>query len=91
MAIIHAMQTITKIAGRLAVTREALGINAAELCRQAKIAPNAWSQFESGNRMITTRQAVKLCETYGLTLDWIYRGDPAGLPQRVFEKIRLVA
>ena len=85
------MQPVSKIASRLEETREALGLKAAALCRQAKISPNAWSQFESGERRITLQNAEKLCDTYGLTLDWIYRGDPAGLPQRVFEKISTAA
>lgn len=90
-AIIHGMQSPRIIAARLAQTREALGLKAADLCRQTGIAPNAWSQFESGERPITIKNAVKLCETYGLTLDWIYRGDAAGLPQRVFQQIKVSA
>lgn len=34
---------------------------------------------------------MKLCDEYSLTLDWIYRGDPSGLPYRMWDKTRAVA
>lgn len=90
-AIIHAVDTVKTIARRLTQSRDALELNAADLCRQISIAPNRWSQYERGDRRITLQIAIKLCERYGLTLDWIYRGDPSGLPQRLATKIKTAA
>jgi hypothetical protein len=85
---IHGMHSTRAVAARLKRTREALGIDAAELCRQTGIAPNAWSQFESGTRRITEAKADRLCEVYGLTLDWIYRERLTGLPGEFRDEIR---
>jgi hypothetical protein len=30
---------------------------------------------------------VLICRTTGVTLDWIYRGDPSGLPLRLYRMI----
>ena len=76
-------QPTSVIAKRLEATREALGLSAAELCRQIDIKPNRWSQYESGERRITEEVASRLCDRFRLTLDWIYRGDASGLPRHV--------
>lgn len=80
-------QTSQSIGKRLKITREALGVSAAQLCRAIDVKPNRWSQYESGERPITLAVANKLCDTYGLTLDWVYRGDPSGLPVRMHQRL----
>jgi transcriptional regulator with XRE-family HTH domain len=90
-AFIHAVDTAKVVARRLVATREALEIKSAELCRQTGIAPNRWSQYESGTRMITMRAAIKLREIYGVSLDFIYCGDRSSLPQRLLQKIKVAA
>ena len=81
------------IARRLTETREILGLSQAELCREIKIAPNRWSAYENDTkkRKITLQVAIKLCDRYGITLDWIYRGDPSALPSHIRAKIGLSA
>lgn len=76
---------------RLEATRKALGLKAADICRAIDCQPNRWSQYESGERLITLPIAVKLTEHYGITLDWIYRGDPSGLPMRLHERVAVAA
>ena len=71
------------LAKRLELTREALGISAADLCKRIKIKPNRWSQYESGERRITVEVANRLCDEFDLSLDWIYRANPAQLPQEI--------
>lgn len=78
---------IPQIAARLTLLREALDLNQADFCREAEIAPNQWNQFETGKRQITLRVAAKLKERYGASLDWVYLGDSAGIPRRLFEKL----
>ena len=91
-AFIHDMQTVGKIAARLRVTQAALGKKSATICRETGIAPNSWSQFRKGkDRIITVEAADRLCDTYRLTLDWIYRGNPYGLPEGLLEKIQQAA
>lgn len=85
------MEQTKSIAKRLVALREALGINAADLCRMTGLAPNRWSQYEGGERRITLDAANVLCDKYGVTLDWIYRGDESGLPIRIIERMRIAA
>jgi len=76
------------VARRMRQTRRALGLTQAEIAEQCQIGRTAYNQYETGTRMLTLTAALHLCEVYGLTLDWFYRGDPSGLPHRVFERIR---
>ena len=82
-------RSLKDIASRLEVTREALGLTAADLCRQTGIKPNQWSQFvnPTKKRRITLDAAYKLRDEYGISLDWIYDGDPSNLPARLHSKI----
>ena len=36
--------------------------------------PTQLNNWEKGNRRIPVDEAERLCDLYGLTLDWIYRG-----------------
>lgn len=85
------VESSKSLANRLKITREALELTAAELCKIIKVKPNRWSQYEGGERRITLEVASKLCDEFGLTLDWIYRANPAGLPSSLRLKIRQVA
>jgi transcriptional regulator with XRE-family HTH domain len=76
------------LAKRVQETREALDLSQAELCKAIGIKANRWSQYESGERRITLSVAHKLCDEFGVTLDWIYRANPAGLPHALRIKIR---
>jgi transcriptional regulator with XRE-family HTH domain len=71
---------IAAIAHRLRATRESLGLKPSEVCRAAGIAPNTYSQWESATGRPSLDQAMKLCDVFGVTLDWIYRGNRTGLP-----------
>ncbi len=81
-------QSAKSIARRLVAARAALGMSAAELCRAIRCAPNRWSQYETGERRITLEIAERLCDEFGLSLDWIYRGDPQALPLQLGQAIR---
>jgi hypothetical protein len=43
--------------------------------------PTQWNNWRQGNRRIPIEAAEKLCDDYGLTLDWIYRGRRDGLSE----------
>jgi transcriptional regulator with XRE-family HTH domain len=62
------------------MTRDALELIDADICRGIGVKPNRWSQYVTGTRRITIEVADKLCDRYNVTLDWIYRGDPSALP-----------
>ena len=84
--------TKTEIAQRLKDARLALGLNQAQLCRVIECKTTRWSQYEDidGERAITMEIATRLKKEFGLTLDWIYLGDPSGLTQEMRLKIKAV-
>lgn len=75
-------EDLDAIALRLRATRGALGLKQSSFCTQAGIAANTYNQWEMAKIRPSLDGAILLCRTYALTLDWIYRGDPSGLPQR---------
>lgn len=81
-------ESLKSLASRLKMTREALELSAAELCRIINCKQNRWSQYEGGDRKITLAVANSLCDQFGLSLDWIYRGNPALLPHALRAKMR---
>jgi transcriptional regulator with XRE-family HTH domain len=79
--------SVDAIAARLRATREALDLNQSQFASGAGIAKNTYNMYEAGNGRPELDKAIQLCERYGLTLDWIYRGIRAGLPYYLAEKL----
>ena len=71
------------IGSRLRLARDALRLGQNEFAEQAGIARNTYNQYERGVRLIPPAPAVALCKCYHLTMDWIYRGQPDGLPYKL--------
>ena len=78
------------IGGRLEVTRQVVGLQQNEFCKGARLAPNTYNQYERGKKRPTLDNALRLCEAYNLTLDWIYRGDPSGLSYKMADAIKAI-
>jgi DNA-binding XRE family transcriptional regulator len=76
-------RTVAAIAERLRRTRDALGLNQTTFAAGAGLALNTYNQYEKAVSRPELDKAQQLCDAYGLTLDWIYRGDPSGLPMRL--------
>jgi DNA-binding XRE family transcriptional regulator len=74
------LRTIEAIGHRLRLTRLALGLDQTQLCERAGIARNTWNQWEKGKGRPQLDEAMKLVDTFNITLDWIYLGDITGLP-----------
>ena len=66
-----------QIGQRLALTRRALGRTTTEMCRLigSSTGGSAWTNYEMGIRRIGLDHALALCDTCGLTLEWIYLGE----------------
>jgi transcriptional regulator with XRE-family HTH domain len=77
----------SKAAARLRLTRQALKLSQAGLCRITCISPQAWNNAETGDNLIGIANAMNLCRTTGVTLDWIYRGVHSNLPKLIVEEI----
>jgi transcriptional regulator with XRE-family HTH domain len=83
-------QSIESIAKRLRALRAVLGLTQAEMVASigSYSGPNMWGNFEAGYRRISTDHALALKHKYGLTLDWIYTGNPAMCDPGLIERIR---
>lgn len=76
------------VAKRLRATREALGLTQAEFCRRCAISPSAYSNWETmQSHRPDLESALHLKAAFRLTLDWIYCGDPSGLPRTLIAKL----
>jgi DNA-binding XRE family transcriptional regulator len=72
------------VADRLKLIRAATNAGSQRvLAQRLKIEHSTYAQWEAGVNLIPVHEAVKLCVMFGVTLDWIYRGDVSGLPLRV--------
>ena len=71
------------IADRLVAIRKAFASDANQKEWAAKHGFNATqvNNWEKGLRRIPVESAERLCETYGVTLDFIYRGRRDGLSE----------
>jgi transcriptional regulator with XRE-family HTH domain len=81
------LRSVDAIAERLIATRKAIGLRQAEYAERAGIPNNTYNQYEQAKGRPSLDFAYKLCDEYGLTLDWIYNGDPSGLPYRITKNL----
>lgn len=80
-------ESVEECAYRLHVTRIALGLSQAEICRQAKIEPSAWNNAETGDNRLGIDNANKLRARFKISLDWLFWGDMYGLPADLAKRI----
>ncbi len=86
---------IVAISHRLSLTRRALKLKKSEFAARAGISRTAYHNWEpkDGKPPVgrpNVDEATRLCEAYGLTLDWIYRGEPSRLPHDLAEAIAAI-
>ena len=82
--------SLPEMAERLRITRLALKLTQARLCRLARISTQTWNNAETGDGRLGLSRGIRLCEATGLTLEWIYRGIRYGLPAELAEAITRV-
>lgn len=75
-------KTYPEIATRLRAVREGFtSDNQKEFAKRHNFNLSRWGNWEQGIRRIPVDEAERLCQVYGLTLDWIYRGRRDGLSE----------
>ena len=75
------------VAERMRITRKALDLTQAEICRLTGVSPQSWNNAETGDYRIGVDSAILLCQATGISLDWIFRGVRAGLPHEFNQAI----
>ena len=83
----NADRSFEAIAQRLVQTRQALGLKQSEFAKRAGIPINTYNQYEKAVSQPRLDYAYALHDTYGITLDWLYMGDPSGLPYRLAQEL----
>jgi DNA-binding XRE family transcriptional regulator len=81
-----------EIGERLRVVREIKQMAQGEFAKRAGLTPSAYNQIELGETMPRIESAIALRNAHGLTLDYIYCGDPGDLEpslRRAIEALRL--
>ena len=77
------------MAKRLIQTRRALGYDTQRgLTDEIGILSHQYNRFETGDRRVSLGIALLIYDRFGVSLDWIYCGDPAGLPASLYRKIK---
>jgi transcriptional regulator with XRE-family HTH domain len=71
------------IGARLRKLRVTQGLTQTALAESLGVTQSAWTQYETGARKISIEVAGTVVARFGVTLDWIYMGDPSGLPMRL--------
>jgi len=85
-------ETLKDTAKRLELTRIALGFESqVDFCKEIRVQKNVYNPFEKGKRRISLGIAMKIRRRFGISLDWIYCGDPASLPVHVYRKLTSIA
>jgi hypothetical protein len=76
------------IAERLELARLALGYPTQQaFAGSIGVSPMKWNNYVAARDRIPLNVALELCKKHRLSLDWIYRADPNGLPVALARKL----
>lgn len=71
---------LSQIGNRLKAARLALGLSQKELYDAIGVKAATWNHWETGKRMPDPMSMAELYRRHGVTMEWIYAGDPKALP-----------
>ena len=72
---------------RLRTARAALELSPQEVARILDIPAESLESWESGCAIPEVEAMTAFADRFGISLDWIFRGDPASLPYRIAERV----
>jgi len=81
------LEQLKETGHRLSAVREALELSQVEVCRNIGIGETTWNNWEKGRRRPDPIVLVRFANVYGVTLDYVYRGDMQGLSSRIVAKL----
>jgi transcriptional regulator with XRE-family HTH domain len=80
-------QLVEGSALRLRATFRALNQNQTQIAKFLGVASNRINQYANAERLADLLLMIRLCERFGITLDWIYRGDPSGVKANIVDAV----
>lgn len=72
---------------RISLLCQALGRSDAEIARSIGASNSKLGNWKRGDNYIDPYAATLLCDRYGVTMDWIFRGRIYGLPVDLADKL----
>jgi transcriptional regulator with XRE-family HTH domain len=79
---------VPAIARRMRLLRRSTGLPISAFVRKAGLSRTGWHNIETGFSRIGIDAAMKLCEHLHATLDWIYRGSEALMPDDLKKQLQ---
>jgi len=80
-------EELVQIGTRLKAARLALGLSQREIYEVIGVKAATWNHWESGKRMPDPMAMAEFYRLYGVTMEWIYAGDPKGLPFGIVQSV----
>lgn len=80
--------SISGMAERARLFRMVVASSQAGLARSLGITARAWNNYESGFSRINLDLGILLCDRYGVSLDWLFRGQEVQLSTEFKSKLR---
>jgi hypothetical protein len=76
-----------QVGRNLSLLCQAIGSTDAEIARSVGVSNSKLGNWKRGDNYIDPYVATQLCDRYGVTMDWIFRGKLYGLPKELADKI----
>jgi transcriptional regulator with XRE-family HTH domain len=76
-----------EVAARLAITFDALNLKPAQVAKFLEITTSKLGNWLAARNYPDEFLVVRLCDRYGVTADWIYRGNLYGLPSELADDL----
>lgn len=84
----RSLRSKAEVGRRLVALRSALGLKAKTMCAEVNVEPNTWSQWEKGNRMADLVAMMRVADTFGADLNYIYMGTTSTMPYELATRVR---
>lgn len=84
-------QLAVDVGRRLMLLRDVFHMSQTAFGKIAGLSQSRYSQYETGERLLPIPVAISLSNTFGVSLDWLYMGEPNAMPLDLWRKIQKLA
>lgn len=78
---------VEAIAARIVLLRKKRKWSPATAYKACDISKTTWNNYEQGVSRPRLDHGASICEVFGVTLDWLYTGNTAGLSQQALAQL----
>lgn len=82
-----ALMTNQAIGLRIELLHNALGMNQSTFASATGVRQTTLSNYKKGTNRLSLDEAFKIVTFARVTLDWLYFGDPSGMPMDLWQRI----